>query len=277
MTRSRSSLLLAGVAAVLAVVGLLLVFGGGGDDGGSGGSADGSARGQPGSGASAGTDDPVAEPTGADGNGAGVGTTPPDEQPTGAESSTETGDDSAEPLEPSDTPTAAPTPAPRQTPTLPPGMRQPEPVVVPDPATVDGADPTAVAVAALTAAYSFDTAQDASSEDAMARVQDWLAAPYDSTAYDLDGLSQDVQRDWEQWSEHQAFASINAIEPQTTDVDTADTATRAERRFYVRMTPIGRDAWNGALVEHQWFAFLERASASEPWRLVELQTPLAHR
>ncbi|SDU32564.1 hypothetical protein [Jiangella alkaliphila] len=268
MTRSRSSLLLAGVAAVLAVVGLLLVFGGGGDDDGSGGSAEGSA----------GTDDPVAEPTGGgpDGNDAGVGTTPPDEQPTGAESSTEAGGD-AEPLEPSDTPTAAPTPAPRQTPTLPPGMRQPEPVVVPDPATVDGADPTAVAVAALTAAYSFDTAQDASSEDAMARVQDWLAAPYDSTAYDLDGLSQDVQRDWEQWSAHQAFASINAIEPQTTDVDTADTATRAERRFYVRMTPIGRDAWNGALVEHQWFAFLERASVSEPWRLVELQTPLAHR
>lgn len=156
-------------------------------------------------------------------------------------------------------------------------MRQPEPVVVPDPAAVDDADPTAVAVAALTAAYSFDAASDASAEDAMARVQAWLAAPHDDAAYDLDGLRQDVQRDWEQWAQHQAFASINAIDPHTTDVDTPDTATRAERRFYVRMTPIGRDAWNGPLVEHQWFAFLARASAAEPWRIVELQTPLAHR
>ncbi|WP_203417012.1 hypothetical protein, partial [Jiangella ureilytica] len=162
-------------------------------------------------------------------------------------------------------------------PTLPPGMRQPEPVTVPDPATVDGGDPTAVAVAALTAAYSFDTAHDASSADAMDRAQTWLAAPYDSSAYDLDGLRQDVERDWERWSQHQAFASINGIEPHTTDVDTPDTATRAERRFYVRMTPIGRDAWNGPLVEHQWFAFLERASAGDPWRVVGLQTPLAHR
>ncbi|WP_158564094.1 hypothetical protein, partial [Jiangella anatolica] len=168
-------------------------------------------------------------------------------------------------------------PAPRQTPTLPPGMRAPEPVVVPDPATVDGADPTAVAVAVLTAAYSFDTTRDASSEDAMERTQAWLAEPYDSSVYDLDGLRQDVERDWEQWAQHQAFASINAIEPHRTDVDTPDTATRAERRFYVRMTPVGRDAWNGALVEHQWFAFLERASPDDPWRVVELQTPLADR
>ncbi|PZF83689.1 hypothetical protein C1I92_11260 [Jiangella anatolica] len=156
-------------------------------------------------------------------------------------------------------------------------MRAPEPVVVPDPATVDGADPTAVAVAVLTAAYSFDTTRDASSEDAMERTQAWLAEPYDSSVYDLDGLRQDVERDWEQWAQHQAFASINAIEPHRTDVDTPDTATRAERRFYVRMTPVGRDAWNGALVEHQWFAFLERASPDDPWRVVELQTPLADR
>ncbi|WP_053203690.1 hypothetical protein [Jiangella muralis] len=272
MTRSRSSLLLVAAAAVLAVVGLLLVLGGGGDDGDGGGSAGGSAGGAPRPGASAGPGDATdpADPGPPDAGDAG--SDPPADPPTGAGPS-----DTEEPLAPSDTPTAQPTPAPRQTPTLPPGMRQPEPVVVPDAATVDDADPTAVAVAALTAAYSFDAASDASAEDAMARVQGWLAAPHDSTAYDLDGLRQDVQRDWEQWAQHQAFASINAIEPHTTDVDTADTATRAERRFYVRMTPIGRDAWNGPLVEHQWFAFLERASADDAWRIVELQTPLAHR
>ncbi|WP_116947851.1 RAD23 family protein [Jiangella endophytica] len=275
MNRSRSSLLLVGAAVVLAVVGFLLVFGGGGNDGGRGGSVGGSAGGSPGSSASADTDDPVAAPT--EGDAGGDGAPPPGDQPADTPTTAETSDDASEPLEPSDTPTARPTPGPRQTPTLPPGMQQPEPVVVPDPATVDGADPTAVAVAALTAAYSFDAATDASSEDAMNRVQAWLAAPHDSSAYDLDGLRQDVQRDWEQWAAHQAFASINAIEPHTTDVDTPDTDTRAERRFYVRMTPIGRDAWNGALVEHQWFAFLERDSAADPWRIVELQTPLAHR
>lgn len=277
MIRSRSSLLLIGAAAVLAVVGFLLVFGGGGDDGEPGGSAGGSAGTPPGTGASAGADDPIAAPTEGDAGGTPSPDDQPDDRPAGTPSGDGTGDDAAEPLEPSGTPTARPTPGPRQTPTLPPGMRQPEPVVVPDPATVDGADPTAVAVAALTAAYSFDAATDASSDDAMQRVQTWLAAPYDSNAYDLDGLRQDVQRDWEQWAAHQAFASINAIEPHTTDVDTPDTDTRAERRFYVRMTPIGRDAWNGPLVEHQWFAFLERDSAAGPWRIVELQTPLAHR
>ncbi|SDT68640.1 hypothetical protein [Jiangella sp. DSM 45060] len=273
MTRPRSSLLLVAAAAVLAVVGLLLVFGGGGDDGG-GGSAGGAAGAAPSPAASAdpGTPDDGDAVTPDD-----AGSEPPAVPPSDLETDAATSDDADEPLEPSDTPTAQPTPAPRQTPTLPPGMRQPEPVVVPDPATVDDTDPTAVAVAALTAAYSFDAASDTSAEDAMARVQTWLAAPHDDAAYDLDGLQQDVQRDWEQWARHQAFASINAIDPHTTDVDTPDTATRAERRFYVRMTPIGRDAWNGPLVEHQWFAFLARASADEPWRVVELQTPLAHR
>jgi hypothetical protein len=272
MIRSRSSLLLVGAAVVLAVVGVLLILGGGGDDGDSSAPAGGSAGGAPGEPPSTAatsadeqpSNDPGQEPAPAD---------PTTAEPQRTPSST-TED---EPLEPSDTPTAQPTPGPRQTPTLPPGMRQPEPVTVPDPATVDGADPTAVAVAALTAAYSFDTAHDASSADAMDRAQTWLAEPYDSSAYDLDGLRQDVERDWARWSQHQAFASINGIDPHTTDVDTPDTATRAERRFYVRMTPIGRDAWNGALVEHQWFAFLERASADDPWRVVELQTPLAHR
>ncbi|MBB5787182.1 hypothetical protein [Jiangella mangrovi] len=273
MIRSRSSLLLVGAAVVLAVVGLLLVLGGGGDDGDSPGSVGGAAGGRPGerpSEAAPPADDPSPGP------GADQETVAPDAG-TGEPQRTPSTAGEDEPLEPSDTPTAQPTPGPRQTPTLPPGMRQPEPVEVPDPGTVDGDDPTAVAVAALTAAYSFDTATDTSSADAMDRAQVWLAAPYDSSAYDLDGLRQDVERDWERWSGHQAFASINGIDPHTTDVDTPDTATRAERRFYVRMTPIGRDAWNGPLVEHQWFAFLERASADDQWRIVELQTPLAHR
>lgn len=272
MTRSRSSLLLVGAAAALAVVGLLLVFGGGGDDGAGGGSAVVAAEDRRAPESAPETSGPADDTR--------LTQPPPDEPtPAGTGSDDEPGTEtsSEEPLEPSDTPTAVPTPGPRQTPTLPPGMDVPEPVVVPDPAAVDGTDPTAVAVAALTAAYSFDTAQDASAEAAMNRVQPWLAAPYDSTAYDLDGLRQDVQRDWERWAEHQAFASINAIEPHSTDVDTPDTDTRAQRRFYVRMTPIGRDAWNGPLVEHQWFAFLERGSAADPWRIVELQTPLAHR
>ncbi|TDD72256.1 hypothetical protein E1262_02740 [Jiangella aurantiaca] len=272
MIRSRSSLLLIGAAVVLALVGLLLVFGGGGNDGVGGNSPVVTAE-----------DSRAPRPAPEDGSttpGDTSATDPSGDQPapgTEAADETDTEDTTAERLEPSDTPTARSTPGPRQTPTLPPGMQVPEPVVVPDPATVDGADPTAVAVAALTAAYSFDTTHDASSEDAMNRVQTWLVAPYDSSAYDLDGLRQDVQRDWDLWAEHQAFASINAIEPHTTDIDTPDTETRAERRFYVRMTPIGRDAWNGPLVEHQWFAFLERESAAGPWRIVELQTPLAHR
>ncbi|RIQ33620.1 hypothetical protein [Jiangella rhizosphaerae] len=271
MIRSRSSLLLVGAAVVLAVVGLLLVFGGGGNDGVGGSSAvvtaEESRAPEPAPNDSGTPDDTSA-------------TQAPGEEPAaGTDSDAEPGTESGteEPLEPSDTPTARPTPGPRQTPTLPPGMELPEPAVVPDPATVDGADPTAVAVAALTAAYSFDAAHDASAEDAMNRVQPWLAEPYDSAVYDLDGLRQDVQRDWDRWAEHEAFASINAIEAHTTDVDTPDTDIRAERRFYVRMTPIGRDAWNGPLVEHQWFAFLERESAAHPWRIVELQTPLAHR
>jgi hypothetical protein len=268
--RSRSSLLLVGAAVVLAVVGLLLVIGGGGDDGGSSGPVGGSAAGPP-------SESPSAA-TSADGEPPGDEQQPAPADATTAEPQRTPSPTSAdEPLEPSDTPTAQPTPGPRQTPTLPPGMRQPEPVAVPDPATVDGGDATAVALAALTAAYSFDTAHDASSADAMGRAQTWLAEPYDSSAYDLDGLRQDVERDWESWSRHQAFASINGIDPHTTDVDNPDTATRAERRFYVRMTPIGRDAWNGPLVEHQWFAFLQRASADDQWRVVELQTPLAHR
>lgn len=273
MIRSRSSLLLIGAAVVLAVVGFLLVFGGGGDDGGSPGSVAGSAGGPPGESPSAAATSAAGQPPGKD-----AATAPADQPqrtPSPAEEPAE--EPTAEPPAPTDTPTAPPTPAPRQTPTLPPGMRQPEPVAVPEPADVDGSDPSAVAIAALTAAYSFDTARDTSSEDAMARAQPWLAGPYDDDAYDLDGLREDVERDWDRWIEHRAFASIIGIDPHTTDVDRRDTATRAERRFYVRMTPIGRDAWNGPLVEHQWFAFLERDSAESPWRVVELQTPLAHR
>lgn len=275
MIRSRSTLLLIGAAVVLAVVGLLLVFGGGSDDGDSDGSVAGSAGGQPDDGSATTATSPRPEAPTSENPDQEDDARAEDEQPPDAEAPPE--EPGEEPLEPSDTPTAQPTPAPRQTPTLPPGMSQPAPVAVPDPAAVDGHDPTAVAVAALTAAYSFDTAHDTSSDDAMSRTQPWLAAPYDSSTYDLDGLRQDVQRDWDQWAEHQAFASLNGIDPHTTDVDTPDTATRAERRFYVRMTPIGRDAWNGPLVEHQWFAFLERDSADDAWRIAELQTPLAHR
>lgn len=170
------------------------------------------------------------------------------------------------------------TAGPRPTPTLPPGMRLPEPVQVPHPADVDGSDPSAVALAALTAVYSFDTTVDESSSDALARAEQWLAEEYGSQAYDLEGLERDVQREWwALWSEHHAFAAINSIEPHTTDFDTKDTAARAERRFYVRMTPVGRDAWNGNLVVHQWFVFLGRDTDSDDWEIVELRTPLAHR
>ncbi|TDE12580.1 hypothetical protein [Jiangella asiatica] len=274
--RLGSQRLLIGAAAVLAVVGLVLVLSGPDDDGGSGGSAGVTAGEGP-------AEDPTTDDDGAGGSGAsgggagnegsGAATTP---GPT-ADGSPDPPADQDEPLEPTDTPTAAPTPAPRQTPTLPPGMRLPEPVVVPDPVTVDGGNPSAVALAALTAAYSFDTAGDASASDAMARAEAWLTEEYASSAYDLEGLAQDVQRDWELWAEHQAFASINSIEPQTTDVDRPDTATQAERRFYVRVTPVGRDAWNGDLMVHQWFVFLARDSTTDEWRIVEMQTPLAHR
>lgn len=279
--RAGSQRLLIVAAVMLAVVGLVLVFTGSGGDGGSSGSAGVTA--QPN-----GSDDTTPDGDGSAPGGDGAGDTPadgtstadtdaPDRPGAGTGSEPAEPDDHDEPLAPSDTPTAAQTPAPRQTPTLPPGMRLPEPAEVPDPATVDGNDPTAVVAAALTAAYSFDTAHDTSARDAMTRAQAWLTDEYSSSSYDLEGLEQDVQRDWPVWSEHQAFASISSVEPQTTDVDTPDTATRAERRFYVRMTPVGRDAWNGALTVHQWFAFLTRDSAADPWKIVELQTPLAHR
>lgn len=163
-------------------------------------------------------------------------------------------------------------------PPLPSGIQRPGPTQAPDPATVDRSSPSKIAIAAVTAAYSMDTATDDDPYDALARVAPWLGEPHDSDAYDLDDLGDLVADDWDTWTEHDAYASINVIQDVISNDAVSpeargDTATEAMRKVAVSFTPLGRDGWNGSVADHTWYVHLGRGSESDGWQIVEMRRP----
>lgn len=236
-------------AAALAVVGLVLIFGFGGDDSDEPGTS------QPASQAD-GDDAGAADDDGGDGDDANSA---PDV--TSSPEPSTTADDETSP------------------PPLPPGMERPGPTEAPDPATVDHQSPSQIALAALTAAYSMDTTTDESPADAMQRVEPWLADTWKSREYDLKDLEDEVEDDWNDWADHDGYASINVIQDVISNdavspQERGDTETTAMRKIAVSFTPLGRDGWNGQLEDATWYVHMERPSASDPWTIVEMRRPV---
>ncbi len=163
-------------------------------------------------------------------------------------------------------------------PELPPGMERDGPTQAPDPDAIDDRSATDVALAAVTAVYSLDTATDDEPEDGMLRVEPWLQQPYDDEEYDLRSFANMIDDDWDAWVEHDGYASINTIQDVVSNdarspEDRGDTATEAMRKIAVSFTPLGRDGWNGALSEHTWYVHVGRSSQSDPWQITEMRRP----
>lgn len=138
---------------------------------------------------------------------------------------------------------------------------------VPSPGSVDGTNATAVSRAALTVLATYDTAIDASRNDAGRRAADagWCTATYagqlrEAVSRSLPGA------DWETWASHRAYTK-----PRLTETEEAgrpsDTDTTAYRQWTITLTPTGRDGWTGSEEAHVAYAELTRTAASQPWRL----------
>lgn len=138
---------------------------------------------------------------------------------------------------------------------------------IPSPADVDESDATAVSRAALTALTTYDTAIDASRNDAGARVAEagWCTAVYAAE------LRSAVSRSapgatWATWVQHKAYTRPKLT--QTKDAgQPADSDTTAYRQWTITLTPTGRDGWTGPPETSYAFVELTRADQSKPWRL----------
>lgn len=153
-----------------------------------------------------------------------------------------------------------PQPLPRgtATPTLP----------LPRPADVRQTDATEVSSAALKVMYTYDTTTDTTTQDAVLRTEPWMTPAYAATQHEhltvaAPGL------EWATWQEHRAY-TVPTLEPVTEEAP-SDTATAAYRQWLVTYKPVGRDGWQGEPVTVVAYVAMERAAASDPWRVSDVR------
>lgn len=136
---------------------------------------------------------------------------------------------------------------------------------VPDPATVDDADPDAVAVAALTAMFSMDTAIDLSPSDADRRAIPWLSEAFADGV--RAGSPSGGGADWIALTEHQGYTVVDQVFDVSEDGAPTDSDQHVYRIYQVTYTPTGRDGWTGEPVTYYYYLTLIRADTTQPWRL----------
>ncbi|MFF7995067.1 hypothetical protein ACFZDG_35520 [Kitasatospora xanthocidica] len=136
---------------------------------------------------------------------------------------------------------------------------------LPDLGKVNGADPSAVAGAALATIWTIDTTLDASRYDAEKRAVQ-LYTPQRAA-----GLHEVSPRavpgaDWAVWAAHQAYTTV-AVQQSHEDGGPEDGPTLLHQRWVVTVTPHGRDGWTGQAGLTIAFVTLTRADTTQPWRL----------
>ncbi|HSA51106.1 MAG TPA: hypothetical protein VLH10_13510 [Yinghuangia sp.] len=159
---------------------------------------------------------------------------------------------------PASMPPAEPLPRGTATPTLP----------LPSLDTASQKDAGQVSRAALTVMYTYDTTTDTTTQDAVLRAAPWMTGEYAATQ--REHLSRSAPGLlWATWREHRAYTETT-LRPGT-EAAPSDTATSAFRQWLVTYTPVGRDGWRGDPITEVAYVVLERATASEPWRVSDMR------
>lgn len=136
------------------------------------------------------------------------------------------------------------------------------------PTQVNDHDPAAVASAAISADWTFDTTLDNSPADAQRRSAPWLTPAYAAQISQAQQLA-DPGADWTAMAAHHGYTTVHLV--QAHDDPTPDTPTSAWREYTIAVTEHGRDAWAGPTSTYVQYAHLTRASASAPWRVDQMR------
>lgn len=137
---------------------------------------------------------------------------------------------------------------------------------LPQAGKVDRRNPDAVAAAALTTLYSYDTAVDRGPADAARRAFQWLSPALAESIRTAQPGSPGAT--WTLWSAHRAVISAK-IAPGHDDRP-ADTPTDAYRQYTVELVAHGRDKWQGP--PEVTTVFLQLSWGTNGWS-VEALTP----
>lgn len=136
------------------------------------------------------------------------------------------------------------------------------PVLLPTPASVNYADPTAVSQAAVITQWTMDTVTDASQYQAELRSAPFLAPAYMAQLKANPPVAAPGYQ-WSQWAAHRAYTTVSLVaEP---DDQPADSVTTAYRQWGITVTPHGAGGWTGAPTAATVFVELTRAGSGQPW------------
>jgi hypothetical protein len=139
---------------------------------------------------------------------------------------------------------------------------------LPDLGKVDGADPAAVAGAALSTLWTIDTAIDTSRYDAEKRAAQ-LYTPEQAAGLTAASPRAVPGGDWALWAAHQAYTTVS-VQQSHEDGAPEDGPTLVHQRWVVTATPHGRDGWTGQPELTTAFIILARADTTQPWRVDSL-------
>ena len=136
------------------------------------------------------------------------------------------------------------------------------------PSHVDQHDATALAAAAVTTDWTWDTDLDTSPADAQRRSAAWLTPEYAAQVQTQAPVSA-PGADWTQLAAHHGYTTVKLA--RAYDDPSPDTPTSAWREYRVTVSEHGRDGWTGPSTVYVQFAHLVRSDASAVWRVSEMR------
>lgn len=148
---------------------------------------------------------------------------------------------------------------------LPTGRGGTPPVPLPQVGQVAGADATAVARAAVTVMWTYDTTIDTSPYGASVRAAPFLVPSYAAQIKAAPPVAA-PGADWNLWSAHRAYTVVS-LTAESDSGAPPDTDTTAYRQLGVTITPTGRDGWRGQPQTQTVFVVLNRSGSSAAWRV----------
>lgn len=138
-----------------------------------------------------------------------------------------------------------------------------------DPATVDRANPAAVATAFAATLVAVDTKIDNRPNDAAKRAATYATADL-STAMTASAPISAPGAEWTTLQSHQGWTRVTTSSPAAPPAH-ADTPTEAWRAVTTVVTPTGADGWVGSATKLTWTAKLTRTSPSGPWKVAQFE------
>lgn len=128
---------------------------------------------------------------------------------------------------------------------------------------MDGADPSAVALGAVRAIESSDTAVDADPNATVQRASAWLTPSFAAQVRRYRPVAAPGAQ-WNEWTTHKAYVQVSTSLGD--DDQPPATATRAYRQVVAELHPTGRDGWRGLAERVVVFVTLTR-TAGAAWRV----------